>query len=93
MLYAAAGVFYLVRPHRRVTNENQFVIAAIGVNDVFYFNLLSITAFIITPDTFIHAVVEVKKLQMLKLGFNRRKQLLTLFNVVIHRATHIEKHQ
>ena len=66
MLNGPAGIDNFVWRHGGVANKNQLPIRAIGVDQLPSGNVLSMAAAVVSPDLFVHAIVEIKTFQILK---------------------------
>jgi len=93
VLHTAARVADFVRAHGGVTDKDQFVVAAKGVDKVVGGQAAALAAAIVFPHRFVDAVVEVVILQVLEFAFDCGKQLFHRLDVVVHRAAHIKQHQ
>src|SRR5260221_7788177 len=92
VLDAAALFVELVGTHRRVANENQLVVVAVFAHHLDRGDAV-LAAAVVLPHALVDAVVEVEVLEVLEFGARRRKELLHLLDVIVHRTADVEKEQ
>ena len=93
MLHAATRMYDFVGAHGRVADEDQLVIAAVGVHQVIGGNSLAHASGVVLPDGFVDEVVKVVVLQVLELRACSGEKFLTQGHVLVHGAADVEKQQ
>src|ERR1700722_3886471 len=82
-----------VRAHRGVADEDDAVVAAVGVDEAGGRRALVEAAAIVAPDALVQTIVEVEVFEPLELQSRRRKQRLRGLDVPIHRAADVQEQQ
>ena len=88
-----AGLHELVGAHRRVADEDDLPVGAVGVDEVERREALVAPARVVAPHVVVDAVVEVEVLEVAELGLGGREQLLADADVRVHRAADVEEQQ
>src|ERR1700733_13884746 len=93
MLDRAAGGHDLVRAHRGVADEDDAIIALVGIDEIAGRRALVVPNAIVLPHPLVEAVVEVEMVEPLELAFCRGEELVSRLHVPIHRAADVEKQE
>ena len=93
MFDATARINDFIGAHSRVADKDDLVVLRIGAQHFPKVRFFCVTTPIVFPNTLVHAVVEIKILEMLEFGSTRGKHLFADANMVVHRSADIEEQQ
>ena len=93
VLDRTAGRADLVGAHRGVADEDDAIVAPVGIEEVAGRRPLLVAAAVVLPHALVEAIVEVEMLEPLELALRGGEQLLRRLDVPVHRAADVEEQQ
>ena len=93
MLHTATGMSNLIGAHGGIANDNHPIVGAVVAHQLHCGHAYFMAATVVFPEPFIDKIMKIEKLEIFELAASSGKQLLTVTNVIIHRAADIKQHQ